>query len=371
MSATNNINEINKSSGSSLITLKELCEDLSVSVATGRNWIRLGKITPEKVKGGTVYFTSDYARKLKSDITSGKVKALKSRRNKKYISGNNLYNSYVSPDCKGKEIVQKLLAILDEEKLELTDDFIKVLVADCALKLFLDAGMRKEEISTNGNEIGKSHSPANSNVFIRFLKKEITYEGADELINDLIEDSKAALSFASKYPRIFELEYFYEKNEDVLGLIFISCSNMGKRKHRGAYYTPNEIVKKLIGRALDGIDDSKTVLDPCCGTGNFLLQLPDNISFENIYGNDIDPVSVKIARINMALKYGNTDPGILKEHITCGNFLEKTAVQSSAQYDIILGNPPWGYVFPLRKKKFSGRSFTAPKVQILNLMTYL
>ena len=29
------------------ITLKELCEELSISTATGRNWIKLGKLTPE------------------------------------------------------------------------------------------------------------------------------------------------------------------------------------------------------------------------------------------------------------------------------------------------------------------------------------
>lgn len=29
------------------LTLKELCDELSISTATGRNWIKLGKITPE------------------------------------------------------------------------------------------------------------------------------------------------------------------------------------------------------------------------------------------------------------------------------------------------------------------------------------
>ncbi len=363
MSYAKKINETNKSSDGSLITLKELCEDLSVSVATGRNWIRLGKIEPQLVKDGTAYFTIGYANRLKSDISSGRVSALKSRRNKKYISGNNLYNYYVSPDCKGKETVQSLLTMLSDENIELTEDIIRILEADCAVKLFYDVRSKSKEIR-------------NGNLLKSFLTKEISFGGADELINDLIDNNKAALSFCNKYPNIFELEYSYEKNEDVLGLIFISCSNMGKRKHRGAYFTPNGIVKKLIEKALDDIDDNKTILDPCCGTGNFLLQLPDSTVFENIYGNDIDPISVRIARINMALKYGIDDPQILKEHITCGNFLEDgydgeeccaehIVVQKSPcepnKYDLILGNPPWGYDFSAAEKENLRKQFVCAK----------
>ena len=138
MYSMNDKKETNKSSDSSLISLKELCEDLSVSVATGRNWVKLGKITPKKYEGKTPLFTPEYAKRLKADIKDGKVSALKSRRNKKYVSGNNLYNSYVSSNCRGKAQVARLLGIISSEKIELTADVIELLVADCAVKLFLD-----------------------------------------------------------------------------------------------------------------------------------------------------------------------------------------------------------------------------------------
>ena len=39
------------------LTLKELCEELSISTATGRNWIKLGKLTPECTDKRTPYFS--------------------------------------------------------------------------------------------------------------------------------------------------------------------------------------------------------------------------------------------------------------------------------------------------------------------------
>ena len=82
------------------LTLKELCAELSISTATGRNWIKLGKITPEYTENKTSYFSKKYVANLKKELQSGKNKALKSRRNKKFVSGNSLYNSYVSKHCK-------------------------------------------------------------------------------------------------------------------------------------------------------------------------------------------------------------------------------------------------------------------------------
>lgn len=87
------------------------------------------------------------------------------------------------------------------------------------------------------------------------------------------------------------MDYIYEENEDILGLIYISCKNIGNRKATGSYYTSTKVVRKLISK-LD-FQENQKILDPCCGTGNFLLQLPEHISFDKVYGNDIDTASVK------------------------------------------------------------------------------
>ncbi len=77
-------------------SLKELCGQLSISIATGRNWVKLGKITPQYIKNGVPYFDEKHIAIIENEIRSGKNVALKSRRNKKYVSGNALHRSYVS-----------------------------------------------------------------------------------------------------------------------------------------------------------------------------------------------------------------------------------------------------------------------------------
>lgn len=76
---------------------------------------------------------------------------------------------------------------------------------------------------------------------------------------------------------VFNMKYIYEASEDILGLIYISCKNIGNRKATGSYYTSTRVVKSLISK-LD-FQESQKILDPCCGTGNFLLQLPEHVTF--------------------------------------------------------------------------------------------
>lgn len=307
------------------ITLKELCEELSISTATGRNWIKLGKLTPEYTEKKTPYFSKKYVETLRTELQSGKNKALKSRRNKKFVSGNSLYNSYVSDQCQNIPTLQKLLALSSNYKIDLDVATIQLLVADCALHLFL---------SKKNSQI-KEHN----NVLLQFLLKELSIGNYDRLIFDLIENTDYAINFCKKYPLLFKLEYIYEANEDVLGLIYISCKNIGKRKATGSYYTSTKVVKALIN--ILNFQKSQKILDPCCGTGNFLLQLPEHITFDSVYGNDIDTTSVKITRLNMALKYDVTINAIY-DHITEFDYLINYAKKD---FQYIIGNPPWGYEF--------------------------
>ena len=315
----------------SCLSLKELCDILSISVATGRNWIKLGKLTPEYTQKKTPYFSKKYVNTLKAEIQSGKNKALKSRRNKKYVSGNFLYNSYVSEQCENIDVLQKLFDVANEESVEFNTNVIQYIVADCALHLFAQK-----------NNLPYKNKKALLN---KYLKSDITLGIYDELIQSLIEDSNQAKHFCETHPLLFSLDYLYEPNEDILGLIYISCKNIGNRKATGSYYTPTKVVKKLISK-LD-ITPNDRVLDPCCGTGNFLLQLPANIPFNKIYGNDIDNVSVKITRLNMALKYDNLSVESIMEHITENNYLTN---YTTDKFQYIIGNPPWGYEFSEEEK---------------------
>ena len=57
------------------------------------------------------------------------------------------------------------------------------------------------------------------------------------------------------------------------------------------------------------------MLDPCCGTGQFLLVALDRLiklndktnALKNIWGVDIDDIAVRIARINVIIKCKQLD----------------------------------------------------------------
>lgn len=313
------------------LSLKELCNELSISLATGRNWIKLGKVTPQYTKNKTCFFTRAYMELLKKELISGKNRALKSRRNKKFVLGNSMYNSYISEQSKNMPIFQELFTRIDKNEIELTVDVIQYIIADCALHLF--AQKMKLQFCNQ------------TNLLLKYLNNSISIGEYNPLVNTLFSNTAMAVKFCEKYPSLFELKYIYEEYEDILGLIYISCKNISERKATGSYYTPTKIVKKLISNLK--ISTSNKILDPCCGTGNFLLQLPETVPFDNIYGNDLDDISISITRLNMALKYSSNIEKIC-QHITKTNFLTE---YDKNEFQYIIGNPPWGYEYSNKEKE--------------------
>ena len=95
------------------VTLKQLCEEISVSFATGRNWLRLGKINSQTDDSrGRSLFARSYVKQLKDDIESENSTVLRKRRNKKYVSGSKIYDSYLSPESCNIKKVKKLIELM-------------------------------------------------------------------------------------------------------------------------------------------------------------------------------------------------------------------------------------------------------------------
>lgn len=330
------------------LTLKELSNKLSISAATAKNWLRLGKITPQRIKDNIPYFFDSYVKDLINEIKVKDNNILKSRRNKNYIKGKFFYKDYISSTSQNTKIIESLLQVL--ENIHLDEKQIKYIIADCAIQLLLQSKNIKSDIGTN--------------FLLNYLENKIDLDFYAPLIDFLVENKEKALQFIKKYPEIFSFKFLYEKNEDVLGLLYISCSNMGKRKQHGMYYTPTKVVKTAIANltAQNTISADDKVLDCCCGTGNFLLNLPDNIPPEQIYGNDIDSVSCHIAKINLALKYEIKDLQLIDTRISNCNFLTEYKL---SDFKYIIGNPPWGYCFSKEQKmELAGKYCTAGKEKI-------
>ncbi len=324
-------------------SLKEFCSILSISTATGRNWIKLGKLEPDRNRLGKPYFSAAYTRKIQKKLQKDDTGSLKSRRNKKYISGNALYKNYIPENSPNFQVIQGLVRQLVPALL--TERRIRFILAECAIQLFCQACKKKTAYTEN--------------FLSHYVQGDITLGPYDALIQELLPDKKpeTALSVQEKIPQAFQVSFLLEKNVDILGLLYISLKNLGERKAEGSYYTPTCTVQTLIQSLLP--EESKMqpeyarVLDPCCGTGNFLLQLPDGFSMEQVFGRDIDKTSILAARINLALKFPDASVSTIKEHIKVSDFL----LAERDSYDFILGNPPWGYQFgkemqDLLKEKF-------------------
>lgn len=328
------------------ITIKEFAHKIGVSDATVKNWIRTDKIKPDVIKNNKFHFSVEYADNIFKQLNSPKNKFLKSRRNKKYVSGTFFYKDYVSDTSCNIAIVEDLLNHIFEKKYSLTDEQIKYIIADCAIQLLVQSKAIK-----NNYTCGLS----------AFLNHKISFGMFDFLIEDLIDNKDFAMEFVQKYPDLF-LPYVYEKNEDILGLLYISLSDLNNRKASGTYYTPTKIVKKVIKESYFEHLSDKKILDPCCGGGNFLLHLPDDIDISQIHGNDTDSVAINITRVNMALKFDIKTPDILYKNFTNKNFLFSDC---KIKFDYIIGNPPWGADFSQNEQEnFKSKFRTAQETNI-------
>lgn len=308
-----------------LYSHRDICELFSISEATVKNWIKLRKLIPNILENNTPLFSQNYIESVMSELKSSSSAPLKSRRNKKFASGSFLYKDYVSKDSINLSNIQELLDFVVENDISLSIENIRYLLADTAIQLYL---------SKNG-----INSPS-ENFLFEYLNSNIDLGQFGLLIEDLLcKDKRNALEFLNANPIFFKYKYIYEKNEDILGLLFLSLSNLSNRKARGAYFTPTKVVEKIVSN-LD-LKNEK-IIDPCCGSGNFLLQLPDVVTLGNIYGNDIDNTSIELTRINMYLKYEPKNLDVLYENFTTSDFLKNN---TDIKYQYIIGNPPWGYEF--------------------------
>ena len=303
------------------LTVDDVCKALSISKATAKNWIRLGKIVPD---AGEQLFSKEYIEKFVSDLKSNAGTKLKSRRNKKSATGKILYKDYVHTACNQKLVSELLeLGIIENEK------ELLIVLANFAVQLYYQS---------------KGVLYSQNDVLLDFLSQNYT-DDFYILIQDLIGNQIVDLALIKKLKPALTKEICFVKGEDSLGFVYISLQDIGQRKSAGAYYTPEKVVNELIDNLYENDDNLnlRKIFDPCCGTGNFLLSLgTKGIDYANLYGQDIDPISVYLTRINIALVAPQIPATDICSRIIMGNTYFKTFVQ---KFDVILGNPPWGSDF--------------------------
>ena len=110
-----------------------------------------------------------------------------------------------------------------------------------------------------------------------------------------------------------------------------------------AFYTPPVVIKAMY-EALDRLGFSQgNILEPSCGTGNFLGLLPDSMDKSKLHGIEIDPLSGRIAKQLYQ-----------KASIAIEGF-EDTKLPDN-HFDVVLGNIPFGE-FKVNDSRYNAQKF--------------
>ena len=209
---------------------------------------------------------------------------------------------------------------------------------------------------------------------------------------EVLDWSDAVLSrvdhetFLARFEQGEAVQYFYEP--------FLEAFDPELRKQLGVWYTPHEVVQYMVARVDRALrddlgvahglaDENVYVLDPCCGTGAFLVETLRRINEssqdlgaaagealrtaaqERVFGFEIMPAPLVVAHLQIGLALEQMDAG-LGENERAGVFLtnaltgwEETVTQAldfpefedeRKQADevkrerrilVVLGNPPY------------------------------
>lgn len=136
----------------------------------------------------------------------------------------------------------------------------------------------------------------------------------------------------------------FEDNEiDTFGdayeyLMQMYASNAGKSG--GEFYTPQEVSELLAMLASHNNPHIDKVYDPACGSGSLLMKFAKTVGRTNrnlrYYGQEINPTTYNLCRINMFLHDINYD----RFDIRLGDTLH-TPMHLDHKFDAIVSNPPY------------------------------
>lgn len=149
--------------------------------------------------------------------------------------------------------------------------------------------------------------------------------------NDVIVEVLAELNQID-----FRLE---DAKSDVLGDAYeylIGEFAAGAGKKGGEFYTPAQVSRLLAQIVSLDKTKIKSVYDPTCGSGSLLLRLKDYVQVANYYGQELNPTTYNLARMNMILHGIHFDKFSIKQ----GDTLTEDK-HSDLQAEAIVANPPF------------------------------
>ncbi len=132
-----------------------------------------------------------------------------------------------------------------------------------------------------------------------------------------------------------------------IGIEYENSLSDSFRNKEGIYYTPLWVVSDMFKNI--PINSDAKFLDPCCGSGNFIIQaIKLGVLPKNVYGFDVDENAIFITKQRIKDEFG-----FETENIKVGNFLIEALKfkKENTTFDLIFTNPPWGKKIEKTDKK--------------------
>lgn len=134
----------------------------------------------------------------------------------------------------------------------------------------------------------------------------------------------------------------FGEEKDLIGRVyeyFLKEFAVNATKEEGEFYTPHDVVE-LIANIVEPFYG--TLYDPACGSGGMFIQSADlvksqqgNLNSINIYGQEKDAATYRLAKMNLALRGISHNLGETNDS-TFTNDLHK-----GVHFDYIMANPPF------------------------------
>jgi len=130
--------------------------------------------------------------------------------------------------------------------------------------------------------------------------------------------------------------------KDLIGRVyeyFLKEFAVNATKEDGEFYTPHDVVQ-LIASMIEPYDG--TLYDPCCGSGGMFIQSAElvkskqgDISKINVYGQEKEPATYRLAKMNLALRGISHNLGSIADSTFTNDMFK------GINFNYIMANPPF------------------------------
>ena len=322
----------------SSFSIAEAARELNVSQATVRNWFKTGA------------------------AGDGSMDSLRRLANERLTRRANKANAL------GHSVCDESLTARNRRRSGISENPILWKIIDGILAFHAREIQRSTEEESVGKSFVSQHSVLTELVLFLSVQQFIfshfsaNHESCPTLVAEelaewerhLLEISKKGFSSVSKSFNLVQNDIFSKCASqipleiDFSGILYQELTRSGTKSRRGAFYTPSILTQEAVARLQHS---SGFCLDPCCGSGAFLLaaQKYSGLPISSLWGMDLDPVAVRIARLNLLL---NSPGEMEKPRIFCWDGLQENLPETFPKhFEIIATNPPWGAVSSDGKKE--------------------